>query len=87
MLPQHGALWGLCLSLNAVNLSEGAQGKVSPAQQAEIYVTAAIALKATLGRRCSFLPVSPFLFYHFLSHALLLLLSHHCHDSCADINA
>ncbi|XP_072568129.1 sterol regulatory element-binding protein 2-like [Paramormyrops kingsleyae] len=56
MLPQHGALWGLCLSLNAVNLSEGAQGKVSPAQLAEIYVNAAIALKATLGRRCSFLP-------------------------------
>ncbi|XP_018593949.1 sterol regulatory element-binding protein 2 isoform X2 [Scleropages formosus] len=55
-LPQHSSLWGLSLSLSAVNLSESAQGKVPPAQQAEIYVTAAIALRTTLGHHLSYLP-------------------------------
>uniref|UniRef100_A0A8C9U8W4 Sterol regulatory element-binding protein 2 n=1 Tax=Scleropages formosus TaxID=113540 RepID=A0A8C9U8W4_SCLFO len=52
----HSSLWGLSLSLSAVNLSESAQGKVPPAQQAEIYVTAAIALRTTLGHHLSYLP-------------------------------
>ncbi|KAL4658033.1 sterol regulatory element-binding protein 2 isoform X1 [Arapaima gigas] len=55
-LPEHSNLWGLSLSLSAVNLSESAQGKVPPAQQAEIYVTAAIALRAALGHHLSCLP-------------------------------
>ncbi|KAJ8283809.1 hypothetical protein COCON_G00026590 [Conger conger] len=55
-LPQCSSLWALSLSLSAVNLSESARGKVTPAQRAEIYVTAAIALRSTLGPRPSCLP-------------------------------
>ncbi|XP_048847961.1 sterol regulatory element-binding protein 2 isoform X3 [Brienomyrus brachyistius] len=55
-LPQRSGLWGLSLSLSAVNLSESAQGKVPPSQQAEIYVTAAIALRNVLGHHLSCLP-------------------------------
>ncbi|KAG7491464.1 hypothetical protein MATL_G00004690 [Megalops atlanticus] len=54
-VPQHGGLWGLSLSLSAVNLSESARGKMSSAQRFEIYVTAAIALRTVLGHRLSFL--------------------------------
>nr|XP_023685706.1 sterol regulatory element-binding protein 2 isoform X2 [Paramormyrops kingsleyae] len=55
-LPQRSGLWGLSLSLSAVNLSESARGKVPPPQQAEIYVTAAIALRSVLGHHLSCLP-------------------------------
>ncbi|MFT7803994.1 sterol regulatory element-binding protein 2-like [Arapaima gigas] len=55
-LPRRSSLWGLSVSLNAVNLSETAQGKVPRGQQAEIYVTAAIALRVVLGHHFSFLP-------------------------------
>lgn len=56
-LPQRSSLWALSLSLSAVNLSESAQGKMAPAQLAEIYVTAATALRTILGHHLSFLPV------------------------------
>ncbi|KAG7460037.1 hypothetical protein MATL_G00216940 [Megalops atlanticus] len=55
-LAQRSSLWGLSLSLSAVNLSESAQGKMPPAQQAEIYVTAATALRAVLGHHLTCLP-------------------------------
>ncbi|XP_035254777.1 sterol regulatory element-binding protein 2 isoform X1 [Anguilla anguilla] len=55
-LAQRSSLWGLSLSLSAVNLSESAQGKMAPAQQAEIYVTAATALRVLLGHHLSCLP-------------------------------
>uniref|UniRef100_A0A673A204 Sterol regulatory element-binding protein 2 n=1 Tax=Sphaeramia orbicularis TaxID=375764 RepID=A0A673A204_9TELE len=48
-LPQRSSLWALSLSLSAVNLSESAQSKMSPAQLAQIYVTAATALRTVLG--------------------------------------
>lgn len=51
-------LWGVCVSLSAVNLTESAEGKMSVAQQIQIYVTAAISLRAVLGKHLSFLPVS-----------------------------
>lgn len=56
-LPQRSSLWALSLSLNAVNLSESAQAKMTPAQLTQIYVTAAIALRTVLGHHVSFLPV------------------------------
>uniref|UniRef100_A0A674CK38 Sterol regulatory element-binding protein 2 n=1 Tax=Salmo trutta TaxID=8032 RepID=A0A674CK38_SALTR len=49
-------LWALSLSMSAVNLSESAQSKMSPAQQAQIYVTAATALRTVLGHHLSCLP-------------------------------
>lgn len=55
-LPQRSSLWALSLSLSAVNLSESA--KMPAAQLAEIYVTAATALRALLGHHLSFLPAS-----------------------------
>uniref|UniRef100_A0A096M7F8 Sterol regulatory element-binding protein 2 n=1 Tax=Poecilia formosa TaxID=48698 RepID=A0A096M7F8_POEFO len=55
-LPQRSSLWALSLSLSAVNLSESAQGKMAPAQFAQIYVTAATALRCVLGHRLTFLP-------------------------------
>ncbi|KAJ8387547.1 hypothetical protein AAFF_G00152430 [Aldrovandia affinis] len=55
-LAQRSSLWGLSLSLSALNLSESAQGKMAPAQHAEIYVTAATALRAVLGHHLSCLP-------------------------------
>uniref|UniRef100_A0A8C9W9C9 Sterol regulatory element-binding protein 2 n=1 Tax=Scleropages formosus TaxID=113540 RepID=A0A8C9W9C9_SCLFO len=55
-LPKRSSLWGLSVSLSAVNLSESAQGKVSRSEQVEIYVTAALALRVVLGHHLSFLP-------------------------------
>ncbi|KAM3864299.1 sterol regulatory element-binding protein 2 [Diretmus argenteus] len=55
-LPERGALWALSLSLSAVNLSESAQGKMAPAQLAQIYVTAATALRTVLGHHLTCLP-------------------------------
>ncbi|XP_071241932.1 sterol regulatory element-binding protein 2-like isoform X2 [Salvelinus alpinus] len=55
-LPQHSGLWALSLSMSAVNLSESAQSKMAPAQQAQIYVTAATALRTVLGHHLSCLP-------------------------------
>ncbi|XP_061892926.1 sterol regulatory element-binding protein 2 isoform X1 [Entelurus aequoreus] len=55
-VPERSGLWALSLSLSAVNLSESAQGKMAPAQLAEINVTAATALRAVLGLHFSFLP-------------------------------
>lgn len=51
----------MSLSLSAVNLSESAQGKMAPVQLAEIYVTAATALRSVLGHHLSFLAVRPLL--------------------------
>lgn len=51
-------LWGVCVSLSAVNLTESAEGKMSVAQKIHIYVTAAISLRAALGKHLSCLPVS-----------------------------
>ncbi|KAI1884577.1 hypothetical protein AGOR_G00227820 [Albula goreensis] len=55
-LAQRSSLWALSLSLSAVNLSESAQAKMAPAQQAEIYVTAATALRVVLGHHLTCLP-------------------------------
>ncbi|XP_041860840.1 sterol regulatory element-binding protein 2 [Melanotaenia boesemani] len=55
-LPERSSLWALSLSLNAVNLSESAQGKMAPAQLAQIYVTAATALRMVLGHHLACLP-------------------------------
>ncbi|XP_054891440.1 sterol regulatory element-binding protein 2 isoform X2 [Poeciliopsis prolifica] len=55
-LPQRSSLWALSLSLSAANLSESAQGKMAPAQFAQIYVTAATALRCVLGHHLTFLP-------------------------------
>ncbi|XP_047215536.1 sterol regulatory element-binding protein 2-like [Girardinichthys multiradiatus] len=54
-LSQRSSLWALSLSLSAVNLSESAQGKMAPAQFAQIYVTAATALRTVLGHHLTFL--------------------------------
>ncbi|XP_042183490.1 sterol regulatory element-binding protein 2 [Oncorhynchus tshawytscha] len=55
-LPQSSGLWALSLSMSAVNLSESAQSKMAPTQQAHIYVTAATALRTVLGHHLSCLP-------------------------------
>ncbi|XP_017272086.1 sterol regulatory element-binding protein 2 [Kryptolebias marmoratus] len=55
-LPQRSSLWAFSLSLSAVNLSESAQGKMAPTQLAQIYVTAATALRTVLGHHLSCLP-------------------------------
>ncbi|XP_019726521.1 sterol regulatory element-binding protein 2 [Hippocampus comes] len=55
-LPQRSSWWALSLSLSAVNLSESAQGKMAPAQLAEIYVTAAAAMRTVLGLHIACLP-------------------------------
>ncbi|KAJ8263958.1 hypothetical protein GJAV_G00143520 [Gymnothorax javanicus] len=55
-LPQYSSLWALTLSLSAVNLCESAGGKVSSAQRAQIYITAAIALRSALGASLVCLP-------------------------------
>ncbi|KAJ8251861.1 hypothetical protein GJAV_G00226230 [Gymnothorax javanicus] len=55
-LSQRSSVWALSLSLSAVNLSESAQSKMAAAQQAEIYVTAATALRVLLGHHLSCLP-------------------------------
>ncbi|XP_031584558.2 sterol regulatory element-binding protein 2 [Oreochromis aureus] len=55
-LPQRSSLWALSLSLSAVNLSVSAHGKMAPTQLAQIYVTAAIALRTVLGHHLSCLP-------------------------------
>ncbi|XP_063074757.1 sterol regulatory element-binding protein 2 [Engraulis encrasicolus] len=48
--------WALSLSMSAVNLSESAQGKMPATQLAQIYVTAATALRTALGHHLSCLP-------------------------------
>ncbi|KAL0992976.1 hypothetical protein UPYG_G00101720 [Umbra pygmaea] len=55
-LPQRSSLWALSLSMSAVNLSDSAQSKMAPAQQAQIYVTTATALRTVLGHHLSCLP-------------------------------
>ncbi|XP_050960548.1 sterol regulatory element-binding protein 2 isoform X2 [Labeo rohita] len=49
-------LWGVCVSLSAVNLSESAEGKMPLAQRIQIFVTAAISLRAALGKHLTCLP-------------------------------
>ncbi|XP_026106929.1 sterol regulatory element-binding protein 2-like isoform X2 [Carassius auratus] len=49
-------LWGVCVSLSAVNLSKSAEGKMPVAQQIQILVTAAISLRAALGKHLTCLP-------------------------------
>ncbi|XP_056128132.1 sterol regulatory element-binding protein 2 [Rhinichthys klamathensis goyatoka] len=49
-------LWGVCVSLSAVNLTESAEGKMSVTQQIQIYVTAAISLRSALGKHLSCVP-------------------------------
>ncbi|XP_059420336.1 sterol regulatory element-binding protein 2-like isoform X3 [Carassius carassius] len=49
-------LWGVCVSLSAVNLSESAEGKMPVAQRIQILVTAAISLRAALGKHFTCLP-------------------------------
>ncbi|KTF97329.1 hypothetical protein cypCar_00036845 [Cyprinus carpio] len=49
-------LWGVCVSLSAVNLSESAEGKIPVAQRIQIFVTAAISLRAALGKHLTCLP-------------------------------
>uniref|UniRef100_A0A8C7UYJ6 Sterol regulatory element-binding protein 2 n=1 Tax=Oncorhynchus mykiss TaxID=8022 RepID=A0A8C7UYJ6_ONCMY len=53
---EYSGLWALSLSMSAVNLSESAQSKMAPTQQAHIYVTAATALRTVLGHHLSCLP-------------------------------
>ncbi|XP_026771103.3 sterol regulatory element-binding protein 2 [Pangasianodon hypophthalmus] len=56
-LSERSAMWGVCVCLNAVNLSESARGKMAPTEHAQIYITTAISLrKTTLGKQLSFLP-------------------------------
>ncbi|XP_060760146.1 sterol regulatory element-binding protein 2 isoform X2 [Neoarius graeffei] len=56
-LSERSAMWGVCVCLNAVNLSESARGKMAPTEHAQIYITAAISLrKTTLGKQLNFLP-------------------------------
>ncbi|XP_016385309.1 sterol regulatory element-binding protein 2-like isoform X3 [Sinocyclocheilus rhinocerous] len=49
-------LWGVCVSLSAVNLSKSAEGKMPVAQRIQIFVTAAISLRAALGKHLTCLP-------------------------------
>ncbi|XP_028843293.1 sterol regulatory element-binding protein 2 isoform X2 [Denticeps clupeoides] len=53
---ERSSMWALSLSLSAVNLSESAQGKMPAAQLAQIYVTAATALRSVLGHHLTCLP-------------------------------
>ncbi|XP_053494406.1 sterol regulatory element-binding protein 2 isoform X2 [Ictalurus furcatus] len=56
-LSERSTMWGVCVCLNAVNLSESARGKMAPTEHAQIYITTAISLrKTTLGKQLSFLP-------------------------------
>ncbi|MCJ8749359.1 hypothetical protein PDJAM_G00175470 [Pangasius djambal] len=56
-LSERSGMWGVCVCLNAVNLSESARGKMAPTEHAQIYITTAISLrKTTLGKQLSFLP-------------------------------
>uniref|UniRef100_A0A8B9H827 Sterol regulatory element-binding protein 2 n=1 Tax=Astyanax mexicanus TaxID=7994 RepID=A0A8B9H827_ASTMX len=57
-MSERSALWGVSVCLNAVNLSESAQGKMNPTEHAQIYISAAIALRAALGNHLTCLPVS-----------------------------
>ncbi|XP_016414742.1 sterol regulatory element-binding protein 2-like isoform X1 [Sinocyclocheilus rhinocerous] len=49
-------LWGVCVSLSAVNLSDSAEGKILVSQRIQIFVTAAISLRAALGKHLTCLP-------------------------------
>ncbi|XP_056609247.1 sterol regulatory element-binding protein 2-like isoform X1 [Triplophysa dalaica] len=53
---ERSPLWGVCVSLSAVNLSKSAKGKISVTQQIEIFVTAAISLRTSLGKHLTCLP-------------------------------
>ncbi|XP_062387953.1 sterol regulatory element-binding protein 2 isoform X1 [Sardina pilchardus] len=55
-LAEGNSLLALSLSLSAVNLSESAQGKMPATQLAQMYVTAATALRTALGHHLSCLP-------------------------------
>ncbi|XP_047672199.1 sterol regulatory element-binding protein 2 [Tachysurus fulvidraco] len=56
-LSERSAMWGVCVCLNAVNLSESARGKMAPTEHAQIYITTAISLrKSALGKQLSFVP-------------------------------
>lgn len=55
-MSERSALWGVCVCLNAVNLSESAQGKMNPTEHAQIYISAAIALRTALGNHLTCLP-------------------------------
>ncbi|KAK3508460.1 hypothetical protein QTP70_030250 [Hemibagrus guttatus] len=56
-LSERSSMWGVCVCLNAVNLSESARGKMAPIEHAQIYITTAISLRKTaLGKQLSFLP-------------------------------
>uniref|UniRef100_A0A8B9HCJ6 Sterol regulatory element-binding protein 2 n=1 Tax=Astyanax mexicanus TaxID=7994 RepID=A0A8B9HCJ6_ASTMX len=55
-MSERSALWGVSVCLNAVNLSESAQGKMNPTEHAQIYISAAIALRAALGNHLTCLP-------------------------------
>uniref|UniRef100_A0A8C2I014 Sterol regulatory element-binding protein 2 n=1 Tax=Cyprinus carpio TaxID=7962 RepID=A0A8C2I014_CYPCA len=53
---EQRSLWGVCVSLSAVNLSESAEGKMPVTQRIQIFVTAAISLRAALGKHLTCLP-------------------------------
>lgn len=55
-LAERSSLWALSLSLSAVNLSESAQGKMPAITLAQIYITAATALRTALGHHLTCLP-------------------------------
>ena len=57
-MSERSALWGVCVCLNAVNLSESARGKMNPTEHAQIYISAAISLRTALGNHLTYLPVS-----------------------------
>lgn len=53
---ERSPLWGVCVSLSAVNLCKSAEEKISVTQQIEIFVTAAISLRTALGKHLTCLP-------------------------------
>ncbi|XP_065134542.1 sterol regulatory element-binding protein 2 isoform X3 [Paramisgurnus dabryanus] len=53
---ERSPLWGLCVSLSAVNLTESAEEKITVSDQIEIFVTAAMSLRAALGKHLTSLP-------------------------------
>ncbi|KAL7829926.1 hypothetical protein AOLI_G00308110 [Acnodon oligacanthus] len=55
-MSERSALWGVCVCLNAVNLSESARGKMNSTEHAQIYISAAISLRTALGNHLTCLP-------------------------------
>ncbi|KAI4887122.1 hypothetical protein NFI96_018932 [Prochilodus magdalenae] len=55
-MSERSALWSVCVCLNAVNLSESAQEKMNPTEHAQIYISAAIALRTAMGNHLTYLP-------------------------------